>query len=53
MTARPDWRDMTRADFDAGADLGGLFELAPGHVAADDRHGTADLLALLDGRADA
>lgn len=47
MSARPDWRDMTRADFDAGADLGGLFTLAPDQVAADDGHGTADMLALL------
>lgn len=43
----PDWRTMTRADYDTGEQLGGLFDLAPGQVPADDRHGTGDLLELI------
>lgn len=38
-----DWCDMTRADFDTGHDLGGLFDLEPAQVPADDGHGTGDL----------
>lgn len=41
--ARPDWRDMRPADFDASAELGALFDLEPGQVRADDGCGTGDL----------
>lgn len=43
-----DWRTMTRQDFDRDASPPALFDLEPGQVIADDRHGTDDLLTLLE-----
>lgn len=39
-----DWRAMTRDEFDGTP--GTLFDLQPAQVAADDGHGTGDLLTL-------
>lgn len=47
----PDWRTMTRADFDTGAPPETLFELEPGAVCAVDPCGTGDILELLEGDA--
>jgi hypothetical protein len=43
----PDWRTMARQDFNTSAGPPVLFDLEPGQLAADDGHGTGDLLELL------
>lgn len=34
--SRPDWTDLDRTAFDASADLGALFDLAPENVPTPD-----------------
>ena len=46
--SQPDWRAMTRQDFNTDSPAPELFDLEPGCVTADDGHGTGDLLELLE-----
>jgi hypothetical protein len=47
-TAPPDWRTMTRQDFDDTAPPPPLFDLEPAQVRPVDDCGTGDILELLE-----
>jgi hypothetical protein len=47
-TAPPDWRTMTRHDFDDTAPPPPLFDLEPAQVRPVDQCGTGDILKLIE-----